>query len=327
MTLEVPLTLPPMEALPVADLPSGAGWLFEPKYDGFRCLLFRDGDIAPSAIPSPTSSGPLFPRSDRGCTWSASRAVRVRRRVDHPRSAIRYTTTEAASSNLARAKALPGTSCTSGGVRSSRQWARTAPAGQTIQRATYRSGSRLQADRQAIQFCAVQGDDISRHCQEMAEACWPRSRWYRGEAFRIAVPTRRTHDAEVQTLANGRLRSGRHLLQSPIRTSVEYLLMGLYDGAGRLNYVGRCGVGDNGHEIGKLLKPLVGGSGFTGNAPGGKSRWASGRERKPVPLEPRLVAEVSADHVENGRFRHGSRLIRWRDDKEPTACTMDQISR
>ena len=113
----------------------------------------------------------------------------------------------------------------------------------------------------------------------------------------------------------------------PNTTSVEYLLMGLDHDAGRLNYIGRCGVGDNGHEIGKLLKPLIGGSGFTGNAPGGKSRWSSGRERKPVPLEPRLVAEVSADHIENGRFRHGSRLIRWRDDKEATACTMDQISR
>ena len=75
-----------------------------------------------------------------------------------------------------------------------------------------------------------------------------------------------------------------------------------------------------------LLKPLVGGTGFTGNSPGGLSRW-SGRERKPVPLLPKLVAEVSADHIENSRFRHGSRLIRWRDDKEPRACTMDQIER
>jgi ATP-dependent DNA ligase len=107
---------------------------------------------------------------------------------------------------------------------------------------------------------------------------------------------------------------------------VEYLLMGLYDDDGRLNYVGRCGIGDNGNEIAKLLKPLIGGSGFTGNAPGGLSRW-SGRERKPIPLMPNLVAEVSADHIENGRFRHGSRLIRWRDDKEPRACTMDQIER
>ena len=108
--------------------------------------------------------------------------------------------------------------------------------------------------------------------------------------------------------------------------TVEYLLMGLYDDAGKLNYVGRCGISENGAETAKLLKPLIGGTGFTGNSPGGPSRW-SGRERAPVPLLPKLVAEVSADHIENGRFRHGSRLIRWRDDKEPRACTMDQITR
>ena len=108
--------------------------------------------------------------------------------------------------------------------------------------------------------------------------------------------------------------------------TVEYLLMGLNHDAGKLNYVGRCGIGENGAETAKLLKPLLGGTGFTGNSPGGLSRW-SGRERAPVPLLPKLVAEVSADHIENGRFRHGSRLIRWRDDKEPRACTMDQITR
>ena len=111
----------------------------------------------------------------------------------------------------------------------------------------------------------------------------------------------------------------------PGTESVEYLLMGLYDDAGRLSYVGRCGIGEHAEEIGGLLKPLIiGGPAFTANMPGGKSRW-SGRERKPVALQPRLVAEVSADHIENGRFRHGSRLIRWRDDKEPKDCTMDQI--
>jgi ATP-dependent DNA ligase len=108
--------------------------------------------------------------------------------------------------------------------------------------------------------------------------------------------------------------------------SVEYLLMGLYDDAGKLNYVGRSGVSENGQAFGDLLRPLIGGKGFTGNMPGGKSRW-SGRDRKPVPLLPRLVAEVSADRIENGHFRHGSRFIRWRDDKEPAACTMDQIIR
>jgi ATP-dependent DNA ligase len=105
---------------------------------------------------------------------------------------------------------------------------------------------------------------------------------------------------------------------------VEYLLLGLYDDKGLLNYVGRARAGDG--EITELLKPLVGGPGFTGRAPGGKSRW-SGRERKVVPLEPRLVVEASADHIENEHFRHGARLLRFREDKKPEACTMEQIVR
>jgi ATP-dependent DNA ligase len=72
------------------------------------------------------------------------------------------------------------------------------------------------------------------------------------------------------------------------------------------------------------LAPLVGGPGFTGTAPAGRSRW-SGRERLVVPVQPKYVVEVSADHIEDGRFRHGSRLLRWRDDKQPEACTMEQI--
>ena len=65
-------------------------------------------------------------------------------------------------------------------------------------------------------------------------------------------------------------------------------------------------------------------AGFTGRAPGGKSRW-SGKERVPVPLEPVLVVEVSADHITGEHMRHGARLLRWRTDKPPKSCTMDQI--
>ena len=84
-------------------------------------------------------------------------------------------------------------------------------------------------------------------------------------------------------------------------------------------------IGDNGHEIGKLLKPLIGGSGFTGNAPGGLSRWSRARAQ---------THSVGAETGRRGERRSHSRtadsamahrLIRWRDDKEPTACTMDQI--
>ena len=88
--------------------------------------------------------------------------------------------------------------------------------------------------------------------------------------------------------------------------------------------MGRARAGEG--EVTELLKPLVGGEGFTGRAPGGKSRW-SGRERKVVPLQPQLVVEASADHIENGHFRHGARLLRFRDDKKPEACTMEQLQR
>jgi ATP-dependent DNA ligase len=105
---------------------------------------------------------------------------------------------------------------------------------------------------------------------------------------------------------------------------VEHLLLGLYDEEGKLNYVGRARIYEDAAEIGRLLEPLVGGSGFTGRAPGGKSRW-SGKERVPLPLEPLLVVEVSADHITSDHMRHGARLLRWRTDKDPEGCTMDQI--
>ena len=101
--------------------------------------------------------------------------------------------------------------------------------------------------------------------------------------------------------------------------AVEHLLLGLYDEEGRLNYVGRARMYEDAAEIGRLLEPLVGGSGFTGRAPGGKSRW-SGKERAPVPLEPVLVVEVSADHITGEHMRHGARLLRWRTDKAPRAA-------
>jgi ATP-dependent DNA ligase len=61
-------------------------------------------------------------------------------------------------------------------------------------------------------------------------------------------------------------------------------------------------------------------------SPGGRDRW-SGRERKVVPLRPELVVEASTDHITDRRFRHGARILRWRTDKDPRDCTMDQIER
>ena len=108
---------------------------------------------------------------------------------------------------------------------------------------------------------------------------------------------------------------------------VGSLLLGLYDKAGLLHHVGFTSTikRQDKPALTKKLKSLAGPSGFTGNAPGGPSRWATQRSAKWVPLKPKLVVEVCYDHFTGERFRHGTRLLRWRSDKAPKQCTMDQI--
>jgi ATP-dependent DNA ligase len=75
------------------------------------------------------------------------------------------------------------------------------------------------------------------------------------------------------------------------------------------------------------LESLIEPPGFTGSAPGGPSRWSTKRSEDWKPLQTRVVVEVEYDHFSGGRFRHGTRLVRWRPDKDPKQCTMDQVSK
>jgi ATP-dependent DNA ligase len=109
---------------------------------------------------------------------------------------------------------------------------------------------------------------------------------------------------------------------------VGSLLLGLYDDDGLLHHVGftsSLSAADRTSLTPKLEK-LAGGSGFTGRAPGGPSRWSTERSGEWVALEPSLVVEVSFDHFSQGRFRHGTKFLRWRPDKAPAQCTMDQVA-
>ncbi len=75
----------------------------------------------------------------------------------------------------------------------------------------------------------------------------------------------------------------------------------------------------------KRLQALVSSPGFTGRAPGGLSRWSSGRSTEWEPLRPKLVVEVRYDHFTAHRFRHGTKLLRWRPDKAPRQCLLEQV--
>jgi ATP-dependent DNA ligase len=108
---------------------------------------------------------------------------------------------------------------------------------------------------------------------------------------------------------------------------VGSLLLGLYDKQNLLNHVGFC-AGFKAAELAGLtrkLKRLVGRPGFTGRAPGGPSRWSTKRSQEWKPLKTRLVVEVGFDHVSGNRFRHGTKFIRWRPDKSPQQCRMEQL--
>jgi ATP-dependent DNA ligase len=105
------------------------------------------------------------------------------------------------------------------------------------------------------------------------------------------------------------------------------LLLGLYNEQGGLDHLGftsSLNAAQRG-ELRKIVKPLIAAPGFTGRAPGGPSRWSTRRSAEWQPLKPKLVCEVQYDHFSGGRFRHGTKFLRWRPEKKPRQCTFEQV--
>jgi len=108
---------------------------------------------------------------------------------------------------------------------------------------------------------------------------------------------------------------------------VGSLLLGLYGDDRLLHHVGFSSAIKQADKVTLTakLEPLVAKPGFSGNAPGGPSRWSTERSTQWCPLKPKLVVEVSYDHFSGERFRHGTSILRWRPDKAPNQCTFDQL--
>ncbi len=105
--------------------------------------------------------------------------------------------------------------------------------------------------------------------------------------------------------------------------TVGSLILGLHDADGRLRVVGHSSgfSAKEKRELVAKLKPYETGERGSGEP----SRWSAGRDLEWIGLRPELVVEVSFDHVSDGRIRHGAKVRRWRDDKAPAACTIDQL--
>jgi ATP-dependent DNA ligase len=319
--------LAPMEAKLVDALPADPGWQFEPKWDGFRCLAFR---VRKAVALSSKSGKPLnrfFPEVVAMLARIAAEDWVLDGELIIPLG-------DALSFEALQARLHPAESRV-------RKLAAETPAQFMLfdcLRAPRRSLhdkplSERRAALEALQRAAAEpGLPLSPVTLDPAIA----ERWLRdsggaldgvvakrldgpyapGERAMLKVKQRRTADCVVGGFRYDQ--AGKH---------VASLLLGLYDDDGLLNHVGfTSGIANADRPaLTAKLEKLIEQPGFTGRAPGGPSRWSTERSADWQPLRPKLVAEVVYDQVTGDRFRHGTRLLRWRPDKRPDQCRMDQL--
>jgi ATP-dependent DNA ligase len=325
--IEAAPPLPPMEAKLVEALPEGEGWQFEPKWDGFRCLVFRDGGDVELQSKAGRPLGRYFPEVvalvqalparrfvlDGELVIAAGGALSfdaLQMRLHPAESRIRkLAAATPAQLILFDCLALEGDALIEAPL-AARRAALEAFHGEAARERLLLSPCTL--DRTvALAWLGRAGGALD------GVVAKRRDEPYRpGERAMLKVKQLRTADCVVggfRYAAKGR--------------EVGSLLLGLYDQAGRLNHVGFTSAIPEQEKkaLTARLERLVAPPGFTGNAPGGPSRWSSGRSAEWQPLRPELVAEVRYDHVTGDRFRHGTKFLRWRPDKAPEQCGMDQL--
>lgn len=322
----IPLDLAPMEDASVKALPEGADWQFEPKWDGFRCLAFRAGrtvelkaksgksltrffpDVHENLLALPVSDfvvdGEILIEVDGRFAFDAlqNRLHPARSRVEmlatrHPAMLVAFDCLLAAKAERLIDKPF-----------AERRAALEAmlPRGKGVALTPF-TLSRTTAQRWLERPDAARDGVIAKRL-DLA---------YRpGERAMQKVKPLRTADCVMGWF---RYETGRKLVGS--------LLLGLYDEQGLLHHVGftssirEADRKDLTVRLAKRMAP----PGFTGDAPGEPSRWSNERSAAWQPLRPELVVEVQYDHVTGRRFRHGTRLLRWRPDKSPHQCTFEQL--
>jgi ATP-dependent DNA ligase len=323
---------PPAEARSVMEIPRGPEWLYEPKWDGFRCLAFRDGDGVVLQSKAGQPLGRYFPEivdallGIRASEIVLDGEIIVRDGDGLDFDALLQRIHPAASRIKKLSQETPATYLVFDLLVNERGVALTAEP---------LSRRRMLLQAFAGKFKSIPRVVVSPATGELARA----QRWIQqGAASGL--------DGVVAKRLDCQYASGERTAMvkvKRIRTAdcvvggfrwaqkggeVGSLLLGLYNNEGRLDHVGfSSSFGrDARKKLKAILKPLMGGEGFTGKAPGGPSRWTrEDRNTEWFPLKQKLVGEFQYDHFSGGRFRHGTKFLRWRPEKKPTQCTMEQV--
>ncbi len=331
MPLPLKQSYPPMEARSVAQLPSGDNWQYEPKWDGFRCLAFRDGDQVALQSKSGQPLGRYFPElveallklKPKQFVLDGEIVVPVRGKFSFDDLLMRIH--PAASRVQKLAKEHPANLIVFDLLVDDRG---VSMAGLPL------FGRRKKLDTFAKKyFSKNESVELSPQTRDLKIA----KSWLAGAggdvdgviAKRLDLPYQSGNRAgmvKVKRLRTADCVVGGFRYASEGRV-VGSLLLGLYDDEGLLHHVGFTS-GIKATEKAKLtkkLESLIKPPGFTGRAPGGPSRWSTDRSAEWKPLATKLVAEVQYDHFTGGRFRHGTKFLRWRPDKKPAQCAFEQV--
>jgi ATP-dependent DNA ligase len=331
--MSLPLRPPfsPMEALSVDEIPSGSEWEYEPKWDGFRCLVFRDGGKVELQSKSGRALTRYFPELvvaigqlkaakfvldgeivvpiDGAFSFDA-----LLQRIHPAQSRVRKLAAETPAlfilfDLLVRddGKAIVDQTLAQRRPALERFFAKYGRGTDRLRLSA--ATTNLAEAREWLKRSGASLDGVIAKRRDLAYRSGERTGMQKIKNFRSA-------DCVV---GGFRYNEGRPVVGS--------LLLGLYDDSGLLHHVGFTSTIREQEKpaLTRKLKPLIAPPGFTGNAPGGPSRWSTKRSAEWVPLKPKLVVEVCYDHFTGDRFRHGTRILRWRPDKAPRQCTLEQV--
>jgi ATP-dependent DNA ligase len=328
LTLHPPFA--PMEALSVDEVPSGPEWQYEPKWDGFRCLVFRHGDTIELQSKSGQPLTRYFPDIAEAAAKLPAKNFVLDGEIVVPDGtafsfdALLQRIHPAASRVQKLAHETPGLFIVFDLLAGAD--------GKALTDLPLQERRKLLEEFAKKQFRGNERVRLSPATTELAQA----KKWLTKVGATLDGIIAKRRDFEYRSGDRSGMQKIKNYRSADCvvggfrynegKDVAGSLLLGLY-GDGLLHHVGFT---SNIREQDKKaltakLEKLIAAPGFTGNAPGGPSRWSTKRSAEWKPLKPKLVVEVCYDHFAGGRFRHGTRLLRWRPDKSPQQCTMDQL--
>src|SRR3954447_9840120 len=324
--------LPPMEAKSVDEIPVGDEWQYEPKWDGFRCIAFRDGEKIflqskagqPLARYFPDVVAELEKLSAKRFILDGELAIPIGGALSFDELQLRLHPAASRVQKLAAAHpalfiVFDLLADTSGKSLLARPLRERRKQLESFARANFKPKGAVRLSpattdlKKAKKWFDKTGGDLDGVIAKLIDAPYAS-----GERTAVVkVKQIRTADCVI---GGFRYATGAKVIGS--------LLLGLYDDGGLLHHVGFTSAfkASERPALTKKFEVLKKAPGFTGNAPGGPSRWSTERSGEWEPVDPKIVVEVTYDHFTGGRFRHGTKIVRWRKDKAARQCTLDQVT-